>query len=80
MADTKQIISPIPGVFYRRPSPEEEIYINEGQKVQTEDVVGLIEVMKNFTEIVSGEEGVVKKFLVEDEEVVEAGQVIAEIE
>jgi len=80
MADNKQIISPIPGVFYRRPSPEEEIYINEGQKVQTEDVVGLIEVMKNFTEIVSGEEGVVKKFLVEDEEVVEAGQVIAEIE
>lgn len=80
MANTKQIVTPIPGVFYRKPSPEENLYVEEGQTVKAGDVIGLIEVMKNFTEIKSEEAGVLKHFNIENEDVVDAGQVIAELE
>jgi biotin carboxyl carrier protein len=43
------------------------------------DVVGLVEIMKNFHEITSAEEGVVERFLVENEDLVEAGQDVIEL-
>ena len=73
MAD-KTIKSPYPGTFYRRPSPEADPYVSEGDRVAAGDVVGLVEIMKNFHEVTSDEEGVVVRFLVESEDLVEAGQ------
>jgi acetyl-CoA carboxylase biotin carboxyl carrier protein len=73
MAD-KTIKSPYPGTFYRRPSPEADPYVSEGDRVAAGDVVGLVEIMKNFHEVTSDEEGVVMRFLVESEGLVEAGQ------
>ncbi len=73
MAD-KTIKSPYPGTFYRRPSPEADPYVSEGDRVEAGDVVGLVEIMKNFHEVTSDEEGVVVRFLVESEDLVEAGQ------
>ena len=73
MAD-KTIKSPYPGTFYRRPSPEADPYVSEGDRVKAGDVVGLVEIMKNFHEVMSDEEGVVVRFLVESEDLVEAGQ------
>ena len=70
----KTIKSPYPGTFYRRPSPEADPYVSEGDAVKRGDVVGLVEIMKNFHEVTSGEEGVVERFLVENEDLVEAGQ------
>jgi acetyl-CoA carboxylase biotin carboxyl carrier protein len=71
------VISPIPGVFYRRPSPEKDPFVMEGQPVKAGDTIGLIEVMKNFYEIKAEADGIVESFLVEDEVIVEAGQEIA---
>jgi biotin carboxyl carrier protein len=68
------IKSPYPGTFYRRPNPKADPYVSEGQKVQEGDVVGLIEIMKNFYEVTSDSAGVVERFLVENEGLVEAGQ------
>jgi len=76
MAETT-IKSPLPGIFYRRPSPEADPFVTEGQKVTAGDVVGLVEIMKNFHEIRSEEDGVVDRFLVGNEEAVEADQDIA---
>jgi biotin carboxyl carrier protein len=73
MAD-KTIKSPYPGTFYRRPSPEADAYVSEGDRVGPGDVVGLVEIMKNFHEVTSDQEGVVERFLVENEDLVEAGQ------
>ncbi len=73
MAD-KTIKSPYPGTFYRRPSPEADPYVSEGDRVAAGDVVGLVEIMKNFHEVTSDGEGVVVRFLVESEDLVEAGQ------
>lgn len=73
----KTIKSPLPGIFYRRPSPEADPFVTEGQKVTAGDVVGLVEIMKNFHEIRSEEDGVIDRFLVGNEEAVEADQDIA---
>ena len=70
----KTIKSPYPGTFYRRPNPEADPYVSEGDTVQPGDVVGLVEIMKNFQEVRSDEGGVVERFLVESEDLVEAGQ------
>jgi biotin carboxyl carrier protein len=68
------IKSPVPGTFYRRSSPEADPYVSEGDRVSSGDVVGLIELMKSFHEVKSEADGVVGRFLVENEDLVEAGQ------
>jgi biotin carboxyl carrier protein len=73
MAD-RTIKSPYPGTFYRRPSPDADPYVSEGDRVEPGDVVGLVEIMKNFHEIKSDGDGVVERILVENEDLVEAGQ------
>lgn len=79
MADV-EIESPMPGVFYRRPSPDEDEYAEPGDEVEAGDSIGLVEVMKQFHDIKVEEAGVVKEFLVGDEEAVEGGQAVAVIE
>jgi len=41
----------MPGTFYRRPDPESDPFVEEGEEVSAGDTVGLIEVMKNFSEV-----------------------------
>lgn len=79
MSAEKKVISPIPGIFYRRPSPDEEVYIQEGQSVNTGDTIGLIEVMKNFYEVKAEHNGILQNFFVENEQVINAGEELAVI-
>ena len=79
MAD-KTVRAQMPGTFYRRPDPDSDPYVNEGDSVSAGDTVGLIEVMKSFHEVKSEEDGTVSRFLVEDEEAVDAGQDVVELE
>jgi acetyl-CoA carboxylase biotin carboxyl carrier protein len=74
------IKSSLPGTFYRRPTPDAPPYVSDGDAVKPGDVVGLIEIMKSFHEIRSDVEGVVARFLVENEDLVDAGQDIIELE
>jgi biotin carboxyl carrier protein len=76
MAD-RTIKSPLPGTFYRRPGPDADPYVSEGDEVNAGDIVGLVEIMKSFHEIVSEESGILDRFLVETEDLVEAGEEIA---
>ncbi|MCX7350167.1 MAG: acetyl-CoA carboxylase [Alphaproteobacteria bacterium] len=73
-----QLLSPLPGTFYRKPAPDKPSYKNDGDKVAKGDVIGLIEVMKSFTEVRADAAGKIK-FLVDNEEPVMAGQALAEI-
>jgi acetyl-CoA carboxylase biotin carboxyl carrier protein len=75
----KQLLSPLPGTFYRRPSPDKPAFKNEGDKVAVGDVIGLIEVMKSFNEVKADMAGKIVKFIAENEEPVMAGQPLAEI-
>lgn len=77
MSKTTKILSPIPGVFYRRPSPDQEEYVKPGDKVKAGDTIGLVEVMKTFHEIKIETDGTIEKFMVDNEDMLEAGQEIA---
>ncbi|CAN5620917.1 acetyl-CoA carboxylase [soil metagenome] len=79
MAD-KSVKAQMPGTFYRRPDPDSDPYVEEGDSVSAGDAVGLIEVMKSFHEVKAGEDGTVSKILVGDEEAVDAGQDLVELD
>ena len=75
-----EIKSPLPGVFYRKPSPESAPFKNDGDAVAADDVIGLVEVMKSFHEVKAGVVGKNIRFSVDDADAIMAGQVIAEVE
>jgi len=75
-----EIRSPIPGTFYRSPSPGEPPFKSEGDAVSKGDTIGLVEVMKTFHEVKADGEGKVASFGVENEEAVMAGQVLVMLE
>jgi biotin carboxyl carrier protein len=69
-----QIVSPLPGTFYRKPSPDEAVFKDVGDDVAIGDVIGLVEVMKTFREVQADKAGKVTEFLVDNEDAVMAGQ------
>ncbi|MFN4140810.1 acetyl-CoA carboxylase [Aestuariivirga sp.] len=73
-----QLLSPLPGTFYRRPAPDKPPYKQDGDSVAKGEVVGLIEVMKSFNEVKADAAGKIR-FLADNEEPVMAGQALAEI-
>ncbi len=77
---TKQILSPLPGVFYKKPSPDEAEYKQVGDHVEVGETVGLIEVMKSFHQVVADSSGKITAFLVENEDAIMAGQPLVEVE
>lgn len=77
---TLQVLAPLPGIFYRRPSPEEAPFKSEGDAVGAGETVGLVEAMKSFFPTEAEQAGKLVRFCVEDGEAVDAEQVVAEIE
>jgi acetyl-CoA carboxylase biotin carboxyl carrier protein len=75
-----EVLSPLPGIFYRRPAPEKPPYKENGDQVAEGDVVGLVEVMKQFTEIHADARGKIVRFLIENEAPIESGQAVLLIE
>lgn len=76
----RQIRSPLPGTFYRRPSPDQPPYKVENDPVSVGEVIGLVEVMKTFHPVKADAAGTVARFLIDNEEAVMAGQPILELE
>lgn len=72
--------APIPGTFYRRPTPDEPPFKNDGDTVAAGDTLGLIEVMKTFNAVTAETAGRLVRFLVENEDPVMAGEPLYEIE
>lgn len=73
------ILSPLPGTFYRASSPDQPPFKADGDAVAVGDVIGLIEVMKSFHEVKAEVAGTGIRFVVENEEPVMAGAVLAEL-
>ena len=76
----QQVLSPLPGTFYRRPAPDQPPFKADGADVAVGDVLGLVEVMKNFQEVTAEVAGRGIRFLVEDGEAIDAEQVLAELD
>jgi acetyl-CoA carboxylase biotin carboxyl carrier protein len=66
--------SPIVGTFYRRSSPDEDPYVEVGDRVDVGDTVCIVEAMKVMNEVRTEWAGVVAEILVEDATPVEYGQ------
>ncbi|KQM62597.1 acetyl-CoA carboxylase biotin carboxyl carrier protein [Chryseobacterium sp. Leaf201] len=68
------IKSPMIGTFYRKPSPDKEVFVNVGDEVSNGKVVCVIEAMKLFNQIESEVSGKIVKILVDDATPVEYDQ------
>lgn len=77
---SKTIQSPIPGTFYRSPSPEAPPFVEDGASVSVGDTIGLIEVMKTFVEVKAEVAGENARFKVDNEEPVMAGALLVELD
>ncbi len=75
-----QVQSPLPGVFYRRPSPDQPPFVEVGDSVTETTTIGLVEVMKQFAEIKAGAAGKVTAFSVEDNGLLGPGDSVAVVE
>lgn len=71
-----EIQSPLPGVFYRRPAPDKDPFVTEGDSVEKGQTVGIVEIMKQFTEVQADAAGTVESFQVEDGDMVQPGQTL----
>ena len=69
-----EILSPMPGTFYKSPSPDDASFVNEGDSVNKGDTLCIIEAMKIMNEIEAEENGIIQKILVEDGHAVEFNQ------
>lgn len=72
--DTRDIVSPMVGTFYRAPSPDAPNYIEVGQQVSEDTVVCIIEAMKVMNEIKAETRGVVTDALAENGRPVDFGK------
>ena len=74
------IVSPLPGTFYRRSSPDAAPFVEVGVEIEEGATVGLVEVMKQFSEVEADKAGKVVRFLVDNEGTVEPGQPLVALE
>ena len=75
-----KVDSPIVGTFYRKPSPDAEVYISEGASVKKGDTLCIVEAMKLMNEIEAPISGKVTRILPEDGQVVEFGELLVVID
>ncbi len=69
-----EVLSPMVGTFYSRPSPDAEPYVQVGDKVEAGQTLCIIEAMKLFNEIKSDFAGTILDIQVQNAEPVEYGQ------
>lgn len=77
---TLEILSPLPGIFYHRPSPDEPVFKAPGDTVAVGDVIGLVEIMKSFNEVKAEVAGTFQRFAAGHGEEIMPGQPLAVIE
>ena len=73
---TREIKSPMVGVFYAAPSPDAKPFVEVGSKVKKGDIVCIVEAMKLMNEITAEFDGEVVDSCVHNGDVVEYGQTL----
>jgi acetyl-CoA carboxylase biotin carboxyl carrier protein len=74
------ITSPMVGTFYRAPAPDADPYIEVGDIVEVGQTVCIVEAMKLMNEIESEVRGRIVQILVQNEQPVEFGQKLFQVE
>lgn len=78
--DRHAIKAPLVGTFYRSPEPGAKPFVSEGDVIEVNQVVGIVEAMKIMNRIESDCAGRVASILVGDGEMVEFGQDLVVVE
>ena len=73
------IATPLSGVFYAAPAPDEPPYVREGDAVEAGQTVALVEAMKVFNEIHAEVPGTIEQILVTPGQVVSSGQALMRV-
>lgn len=73
-ADEIVIRAPMVGTYYASPKPGAAEFVKEGDSVNAQTVLCIVEVMKLMNNIEAGVDGVVQKVLVQNEQPVEYNQ------
>lgn len=72
-ANVKRVTAPLTGVFYSSASPDAEPFVSVGGRIETGDVICILEAMKLFNEIQSDYSGTVVRIVAENGELVSQG-------
>jgi acetyl-CoA carboxylase biotin carboxyl carrier protein len=75
-----KVVAPMVGTFYRAPDPKDPPFVKEGDMVEKDQVIGIIEAMKIMNEIKSEHRGRCVRVSVENGQPVEYGQVLMLLE
>jgi acetyl-CoA carboxylase biotin carboxyl carrier protein len=73
------VTAPLLGVFYRAPKPGAPPYIDVGQRVEADTVIGLIEVMKLMNTVRAGVAGEVVEICAENGVMVEYEEILIRV-
>lgn len=74
-----EVEAPLTGVFYRSSTPGDPPFVDVGDEITVGQVIGLVEAMKIFNEVVSDKNGVIQEILVEDSSDVRSGMPILKL-
>ena len=72
-ANVKRVTAPLTGVFYRSASPDADVFVNIGDRIEIGSVLCILEAMKLFNEIQSDYAGTVARIIPENGELVSQG-------
>lgn len=72
-ANVKRVTAPLTGVFYSSASPDAEPFVSVGGRIETGEVICILEAMKLFNEIQSDYSGTVVRIVAENGELVSQG-------
>ena len=75
-----KVVAPMVGTFYRSPDPKDPPFVQEGDMVERDQVIGIIEAMKIMNEIKSDHGGRCVRVSVENGQPVEYGQTLMLLE
>jgi acetyl-CoA carboxylase biotin carboxyl carrier protein len=71
-----EVLSPMVGLFYRAPSPNDPNYIEVGDHVEVGKTLGLVEAMKTYNEITAEVSGTVLEIRAANAALIETGDVL----
>lgn len=75
-ADPNAICSPLPGTFYHAPQPGAPPFVQPGDTVGPETVIGIVETMKLMNPVHAGRGGTIAEIIVSDGTLVAKGEAL----
>jgi acetyl-CoA carboxylase biotin carboxyl carrier protein len=77
--DASVVRAPLPGTFYRAPQPGAAPFVDVGDAVDADTVIGIIETMKLMNPVHAGTSGAITAILVENGEMVSKNAALMQV-